>query len=80
MINLRHIRSLIMSAYRRQFEHDGLALLHFRFPPLQKEHAFIASEKLYSAKRRSYEGAIPGNQTYEGCVADPLSEVDCLDM
>jgi len=27
-------------AYRKQFEHDGRALLHFRFPRLQKVHAF----------------------------------------
>jgi hypothetical protein len=29
-------------AYRKQFEHDGRSLLHFRFACLQEVHAFIA--------------------------------------
>ena len=42
----KRIRSSVMSTYRRQFEHNGLPLSHFRFPRLQKEHAFIAIEWL----------------------------------
>lgn len=39
------LQLVLLSTYRRQFEHDGLALLHFRFPRLQKMHVFIVRLK-----------------------------------